>query len=183
MAVIDLWFPSSRQDILTEVLSPSPDGTGNHFRYIPVQEIARSLGPDKSQALPIVHAYMGCDTVSSFHTRSKRSVWDTWKTFDGVTATFLALSTGPVEGNDDHVASLEQFTILPYDCTSNVVNIWSMSSAVHIQRRASKKMCRKMQIQESSTEVHRFVSLCETLRLIIRTPALILIFPVIVEVC
>ena len=66
---------------------------------------------------------MECDTVSSFHTRSKRSVWDTWKTFDGVTATFLALSTGPVEGNDDHVASLEQFTILPYDCTSNVVNI------------------------------------------------------------
>ena len=38
-------------------------------------------------------------------------------------ATFLAPSTELVEVNDDHVASLEQFTILLYDCTSNVVNI------------------------------------------------------------
>ena len=76
MAVIDLSFPSSRQDILAEVLSLSPDGTGKHFRYVPVHEIARSLGPDKSQTLPIFHDYTGCDTVSSFHTKSKKSAWD-----------------------------------------------------------------------------------------------------------
>ena len=40
-----------------------------------------------------------------------------------MTVTFLALSTRQVEINDDHVASLEQFTILLYDRTSNVVNI------------------------------------------------------------
>ena len=62
------------------------------------------------QALPIFHAYTGCDTVLSLHTRSKKSAWDTWKAFDEVTATFLALSTGAVEMNDDHVASLERFT-------------------------------------------------------------------------
>ena len=82
-------------------------GTGKHFRYIPVHEIAKSLGPDKSQALPIFHAYTGCDTVSSFHTKSKKSARDTWKAFAEVTATFPALSTEPVEVNDDHITSLE----------------------------------------------------------------------------
>ena len=54
---------------------------------------------------------------------SQKSAWDTWKAFDEVTATFLAVCTGPVEVNEDHVASLERFTILLYDRTSNVVNI------------------------------------------------------------
>ena len=50
-------------------------GTGQHFRYVPIHEIAVSLGPQKSQALLIFHAYTGCDTVSSFSTRSKKSAW------------------------------------------------------------------------------------------------------------
>ena len=82
-----------------------------------------SLEPQKSQALPIFHAYTGCDTVSSFSTRSKKSAWETWKVFDEVTATFLALSTGPVEVNDENVATLERFTILLYGRTSSMVNI------------------------------------------------------------
>ena len=82
-----------------------------------------SLGPQKSQVLPIFHAYTGCDTVSSFSTRSKKSAWGTWKVFDEVTATFLALSTGPVEVNDENVATLERFTILLYGHISSMVNI------------------------------------------------------------
>ncbi len=38
-------------------------GTDKHIRYISVHEIAKSLGPVKSKALPFVHA-SGCDTVS-----------------------------------------------------------------------------------------------------------------------
>ena len=83
----------------------------------------RSLGPDKSQALAIFHAYTGCDTFSSFHTRSKKFVWGAWKALDEVTATFHGLCTGPFEIKDNHVVSLERFTILLYDHTSNVVNI------------------------------------------------------------
>ena len=98
-------------------------GTGKHFRYIPIHEIAVSLGPQKSQALPIFHAYTGCDTVSSFSTRSKKSAWETWKVFHEVTATFLALCTGPVEVNDENVATLKRFTILLYGRTSSMVNI------------------------------------------------------------
>ena len=50
-------------------------GTGRHFRYIPAQELATSLGPDKSRSLPIFHAYTGCDTVSSFGTKENKLAW------------------------------------------------------------------------------------------------------------
>ena len=64
-------------------------GTGKNFRYIPVHEIVDSIGPYKSQALPFLHAYTGCDSVSSFATRGKKSAWDTWRAFEEVTTTFL----------------------------------------------------------------------------------------------
>ena len=46
-------------------------GTGQHFRYVAAHEIASVIGPDKSKALPVCHAYTGCDTVSSFNTKGK----------------------------------------------------------------------------------------------------------------
>ena len=98
-------------------------GTGKHFRYIPAHEIAAFLGPDKSQALPMFHAYTGCDTVSSFNTRGKKIAWDTWKAFDELTPALVDLSTGTADISDDIVAVLERFTILLYDCTSNLLNI------------------------------------------------------------
>ncbi|KAK3725326.1 hypothetical protein QZH41_002764 [Actinostola sp. cb2023] len=41
-------------------------GMGKHFRYYPVHEISRSLGPQKSLVLPVFRALTGCDTVSFF---------------------------------------------------------------------------------------------------------------------
>ena len=73
----------------------------------PIHEIVASIGPSKSQALPMFHAYTGCDTVSSFATRGKKSAWDTWRVFEEATATFLVLSTGPDQVNDDNVATLD----------------------------------------------------------------------------
>lgn len=98
-------------------------GMGKHFRYIPAHEIAASLGPDKSQALPMFHAYTGCDTVSSFATRGKKTAWDTWKAYEEATPTFLSLSTGPALVSDSDIAVLERFTILLYDRTSTLVSI------------------------------------------------------------
>lgn len=50
-------------------------GTGHYFRYIPVHEIAASDGPESALALPMFHAYTGCDIVSSFATRGKKLEW------------------------------------------------------------------------------------------------------------
>ena len=77
----------------------------------------------QSQALPIFHAYTGCDTVSSFNTKGKKTAWETWKTYEDVTSTFLVLSKVPSQISDDGFAVLERFTISLYDCTSTLVNI------------------------------------------------------------
>ena len=98
-------------------------GTGKNFRYIPIHEIVASIGPNKSEALPMFHAYTGCDTVSSFATKGKKIAWDTWKSYVEVTRTFLALSAGPDEVPNEDVAVLERFTILLYDRTSDLVCI------------------------------------------------------------
>ncbi len=98
-------------------------GTGKHFKYIAAHEIAASLGPNKSQALPMFHAYTGCDTVSSFATSGKKTVWDTWKAFEEATSTFLSLSVGPDIVSNEDIAVLERFTILLYNRTSTLVSV------------------------------------------------------------
>ena len=47
-------------------------GTGKHLRYIPAHQIATSLGVEKARALPMFHAFTGCDTVSSFAGKGKK---------------------------------------------------------------------------------------------------------------
>ena len=70
-------------------------GTGKNFKFIAAHEIARTLGPDKCIALPMFHAFTGCDNVSSFGGRGKKTAWDTWNTYDDVTPAFCALVTWP----------------------------------------------------------------------------------------
>ena len=41
-------------------------GTGKRFRFIAAHEFANALGPDRCEALPMFHAFTGCDTVSCF---------------------------------------------------------------------------------------------------------------------
>jgi len=109
-------------------------GTGTNFRYIPVHSIAAALGTDKSLALPMFHAFSGCDTVSSFATIGKKTAWDTWKTFSDVTATFLALSRPPPSIDEDHIKVLERFTILMYERTSSCCSIDEARMALFTKR-------------------------------------------------
>ena len=41
-------------------------GTGKDLRYVSAHEISASLGLRQSVALPVFHAFTGCDTVSHF---------------------------------------------------------------------------------------------------------------------
>lgn len=68
-------------------------GVGKHFRYIPIHEIACILGPAKSDALRVFHALTGCDVVSFFHGRGKRTAWDTWKVFSDSDRCLLLFSS------------------------------------------------------------------------------------------
>ena len=64
-------------------------GTGKSFWHLAIHEMARALGPDQCVVLPMFHAFTGCDTVSSFGGRSKRTAWDTWKAYENVTQHFV----------------------------------------------------------------------------------------------
>jgi len=51
-------------------------GKGKTFNYIPIHEIVAYIGLNKSEALHMFHAYTGCDTVSSYATKGKKTAWD-----------------------------------------------------------------------------------------------------------
>ena len=86
-------------------------GAGKTFRYLAAHEMAKALGPDRCIALPMFHAFTGCDTVSSFCGRGKKTAWDTWKNFDDVTRAFCVLVATP-DAIDNWMDHLEGFVVL-----------------------------------------------------------------------
>jgi hypothetical protein len=53
-------------------------GVGKVIRLLAANEMARALGPEKAQALPMLHALTRCDTASCFAGHGKRSAWAAW---------------------------------------------------------------------------------------------------------
>ena len=94
-------------------------GTGKSFWYLAIHEMVRALGPEKCIALPVFHAFTGCDTVLSFAGRGKKTAWDTWKAYKDVTRAFCALAVCPSpETIELWLKPLERFVVLLYDRTS-----------------------------------------------------------------
>ena len=98
-------------------------GMGKLFRYYPIHEIARSLGPQKSLALPVFHAFTGCDTVSFFAGKGKKSAWDTWSVFPEVTSAFLEITNAPSELSEECTRNIETFVVLLYDRGSELRSV------------------------------------------------------------
>ena len=92
--------------------------TERHLRYIPVHSIALSLGAVRSKVLPMFHAYTGCDTVSLFANREKKTAWDIWKTFDNLTEAFHSVIVDPDTITEEVLSTIERFTVLLYNRTS-----------------------------------------------------------------
>ena len=87
------------------------------MRFLPVQEIASSLGPEKSKALSMFHSITGCDTVSSFSGKDKKTAWKTWLSYYEVTNAFNLLSDRPESVTNVCMNILERFIVLLYDRT------------------------------------------------------------------
>lgn len=97
-------------------------GTGKNFHNIPAHTIATSLGPDKASTLPMFHALTGCDTVSFFARRGKKTAWDVWKVFPELTPVLRVLNGAPNEVTEECM-SVERFVVLLYDRTSSLMNV------------------------------------------------------------
>jgi len=50
------------------------------FRISAGHEIARALGPEKAQALPMFDALTGCDTLSCFDGHGQKTAWTVCRT-------------------------------------------------------------------------------------------------------
>ena len=93
-------------------------GTGKNYRNIPVHRIATEMGSEMCKALPGFHAYTGCDTVSAFVGRGKKTAWNAWKAFPPVTTAFISLSTTLLSLSDSVYQILERFTCLMYSAST-----------------------------------------------------------------
>ena len=80
-------------------------GKGKDFRWIPIHEMCSSLGP-RAKALPFFHAFTGCDAVSAFHGKGKKSAWQAWDVFEESTEVFRRLSSTPASISEDDKISL-----------------------------------------------------------------------------
>ena len=93
-------------------------GTGKNYRYIAAHEIASSLGPEKTCALPMFHAITGYDTVSAFVGHGKKSAWATWNSLPELTDALLSLANAPTSLQEDTMHVIERCVLLVYDRTS-----------------------------------------------------------------
>ena len=96
-------------------------GMGKHYRFYHINAICARLGEPQSRALPVFHAYSGCDTTSAFKGKSKKSAWQAWQAYKDVTDTFVHLASHPFQIlNDDseQFHEIQRLTVVLYDKTS-----------------------------------------------------------------
>jgi hypothetical protein len=98
-------------------------GVGNHFHHIPVRAITNSLQAKNSKAMMIFHAIGGCDSVSSFLGKEKKSVWSAWSACPAVTSAFTTLSSQPEEVDPQSMTELERFIIIMYGRTCTLSRV------------------------------------------------------------
>lgn len=97
-------------------------GQGQSLRWIPVHELCCSLA-EKCRGILFFHAFTGCDIVSAFRGKGKRSAWQTWDVCDEVSGVFSKLSKYPPEVDDEDFDTLERFVVMMYDRSSTAEGV------------------------------------------------------------
>jgi len=71
----------------------------------------------------VFHSITGCDTMSAFVGRGKRTCWDAWNKFPEATKAFVELFHSP-HISDTTLATLQRFVVILYDanCSCSSVN-------------------------------------------------------------
>ena len=64
--------------------------------------------------LPVFHSITGCDTVSSFNGRGKKTAWEVWECFPEVTNAFREIGQTHLITEDSQLL-IEKFVIFMID--------------------------------------------------------------------
>ena len=89
-------------------------GVGKHLKFLPIHEIANSLGPQACTAYLFFHSFSGCDTTSTLHRKGKKSFSDTWKKMASATPVFEKMATSPGDICQAGRDIIEQFVVALY---------------------------------------------------------------------
>ena len=90
--------------------------------YIPAHELASMMGPEKARAMPIFHAITGCDTISKFKGKKKKTAWETWNAFPEVMQAFLSLMDER-ELSRDNFNIIQHYMCIMYSRTSKYMKV------------------------------------------------------------
>lgn len=115
-------------------------GTGKALRSIAIHQLVNKLGPDKCSGMLFFHAFTGCDTVSGFCEKGKKSFWKTWNSFPEVTKVFETMSRPQNEIESHQLDALARYVILTYDKTSDVEDINQARKELFIKGRAMDRL-------------------------------------------
>ena len=98
-------------------------GTKSNFRYISIHKVVADMDHHICTTLPMFHAFTGCDTVSSFCGRGKKTEWNAWNVFPEAKQVFEALQLMQTDMNESTMATVERFVVLLYNRTSDIMNV------------------------------------------------------------
>ncbi|KAJ8340119.1 hypothetical protein SKAU_G00347520 [Synaphobranchus kaupii] len=98
-------------------------GHGQSLRWIGVHDLYCYIGPEKTKGILFFHAFTGCDTVSAFRNKGKKTAWQTWDICSEASPIFTKLSQYPPILNDGDLEILEKFVVLMYDRSSTAVSV------------------------------------------------------------
>ena len=101
-------------------------GMGRHFSVININGICSSLGESKPRALPVFHAFTGCDCTSQFCGIGKKTAWRAWELNNEVTPALEDIATHPFQKltvSSEKFQRLERFTIIMYDKSSPLESV------------------------------------------------------------
>ena len=97
-------------------------GQGQNLRWIPVHDLCCTLA-EKSKGMLFFHAFTGCDIVSAFRGKGKKSAWQTWDVCDEASGVFCKLSKYPPVVDDEDLETLEKFVVMMYDRSSTAEGV------------------------------------------------------------
>ena len=94
-------------------------GQGRNLKWISVHELTSTLAPERSRGILFFHAFTGCDIVSAFRGKGKRSAWQTWDVCPEASDVFTKLSSYPTQVEEEDTGRLEKFVVMMYDRSSS----------------------------------------------------------------
>ena len=92
---------------------------GRNLKWIPVHELTPTLAPYRSSGILFFHAFTGCDTVSVFRGKGKRSAWQTWDVYPEASDVFTKLGCYPTQVEEEDTERLEKIVVMMYDRSSS----------------------------------------------------------------